>query len=150
VKDYDQSGRVQVGPPHRQLFSEIVLTILIYVGALAASMLVSLVLSFIPMALMRGNDEGALFMQPVITNCIALLVSPTLFATIAANHCRRTPVYFVVLTPVPGLLAIRCIQGGQALTTAFCAVSGLIMGYWILRLRTRRFRSETSPLATNS
>jgi len=103
-------GQIRVGPPIRGAASEIVLTALIFIGASAASMLAGLALSAIPLALFRSTDEGVLFLQLFIFNCITLLINPVLFATIAANHCRRVPVYFVPLTFIPWLRQISAVR----------------------------------------
>jgi|SRR5579864_7107163 len=144
-----------IGPPSRNLASEIAIAALIFVGALAAAMLAALCLSAIPMMLIPGNDEGPLFLEPGISNSIGLLVNPVIFTSIAANHCRRVTPYFVPLTTVVWLLQFVFLrrqhlsfEGEPVAATAF-AGAGVGLAYWLLRRKHGRLSSSKNSLATS-
>ena len=92
-----------IRPPARRLIFELAIAVAIYIGALGASLLVALFISSILVALIPSKGEGALFQQPAILNCVLLVINPALFASVAANHCRRAPAYFIPLAPALGL-----------------------------------------------
>src|SRR5690348_17157200 len=128
-----------IGPPPRRLLYEIVIATLIYVGSVAASMLAALCLSVVPMAFVDSTGESALFLQPVFSNFIALLIGPAIFASIAANHCRRIPAYLVALMPILWLVQFawwrreHFISRGESAVIGLCTITGLALGYWMLR-----------------
>jgi hypothetical protein len=126
---------------------EILLALLILIGASAASMLVGLVLSAISLSLFRGGDEGVLFLQPVIFECITLLIGPVLFATIAANHCRRVPAYFLPLTLIPWLRQVSQFEHNEMIAMAISAAAGLALSYWVLHRKARIFGTKTRASA---
>ena len=149
-----------IGPPSRSLRSEIAIATLIFIGALAASMLASLCLPFIlsavPARLSPGNDEGAvLVFYTVVSNCIGLLVNPVIFVSVAANHCRRVTPYFAALTPIIWLLQLgslwrqHWIATGQPLFALVSTTTGIGLAYWILRRKERRFRNASFPATSH-
>jgi len=133
-------GQIRVGPPVRGAASEILLTALIFIGASAASMLAGLALSAIPLVLFRSTDEGVLFLQ--LFNCITLLINPVLFATIAANHCRGVPAYFVPLTVIPWLRQISRFDQSEMIATGISAAAGIALAYWVLKRKSRSFELD--------
>jgi hypothetical protein len=133
LTNHDRLGDFRVGPPVRGMVSEVLLTALIFIGAGAASMLTGLVLSAIPLTLLRGADEGALFLQLLVFNCITLLINPVLFAAIAANHCRRVPAYFVPLTIIPWLGQISRFEHREMIATGISAAAAMALAYWVLK-----------------
>jgi hypothetical protein len=120
---------------------------LILIAASAASMLAGLVLSAIPLTLFRSADEGVLFLQVAIFNCIILLINPVLFATIAANHCRRVPSYFVPLTLIPWLGQMSRFEHNEIIGTGISATVGITLAYWILKRKARIFQTKTNHVA---
>jgi hypothetical protein len=154
---------MRIGPPSRSLTSEITIGALIFVGALAASMLTSLFLSVclsaIPLMAIRGNDEGAVFAagvsQAAVFNCIGLLVNPVIFVSIATNHCRRVTPYFVALSPIVWLLQLGLLSRqhwtlkGQPFLALVSTATGIGLAYWLLRKKDRYFRSHASAPATS-
>jgi hypothetical protein len=139
--------QIRVGPPARGAASEILLTALIFIGVSAASMLAGLALSAIALALFRSTDEGVLFLQLFIFNCITLLINPVLFATIAANHCRRVPAYFVPVTVIPWLRQISRLDHSEMIATGISAVAGIALAYWVLKRKARSFELRSSHVA---
>jgi hypothetical protein len=141
-----------IGPPERPLVSEAAIAAAIFVGAFSASWLAALCLSAVPMALLRSTDEGALFLQPAVSNCIGLLVNPVIFATFAGNHCRRVPLYFTAVTPLLWLMQFgffwrqHLMVPGEPFGVAVCTIVGLGLGYWVLRRKERGLGSETNAL----
>jgi hypothetical protein len=105
-------------------------------------MLAGLALSAIPLALFRSTDEGVLFLQLFIFNCITLLINPVLFATIAANHCRRVPAYFVPLTVIPWLRQISRFDQSEMIATGISAAAGIALAYWVLKRKARSFELD--------
>jgi hypothetical protein len=107
-------------------------------------MLAGLVLSAIPLTLSRSANEGALFLQLLIFNCVTLFINPVLFATIAANHCRRVPAYFVPLTLIPWLRQISRFEHSEMIATGISAAAGIALAYWVLRRKASSFRTKAS------
>ena len=141
--------------PSRSLISEVGITALIFVGALAASFLNALCISAVIVAMLPGKDEGALFLQPLILGCVGLLLNPPIFASIAANHCRQVPGYFILLTPILwlgqfGFLWREHVVFGTGYigSVAVTACAGILWGYWTLRRKKRGFRPRVA-LASN-
>jgi hypothetical protein len=148
------TGNEPVGSPSRHLSTEIIVGALIFVGAIGASVLGSLLISAAITALLPGSDEGALFLVPATVNCSGLLVNPAIFAAVAANHCRRVPAYFIPLTPLLWMGQFVFLWrehvafwAAPVAVVASCS-AGLVLAYWILRRKRRRFRSG-AELATN-
>lgn len=137
-------------PPDRALVSELVISALIYAGSLAASLLIGLCVSVLAVAVIPNNIEGALFRQPAILNCAILAMNPFIFAFVAANHCRRTPIYFIPLTAVFGLRQTfllwtrNSFTAGEVYASVFCALMGLVLGFWANKRRQRSFQVETT------
>jgi hypothetical protein len=153
-----------IAPPSRSLISEIAIAALIFIGALAASMLASLCLPLflsaaIPTKLIPGNDEGAVFAAGVlftaVSNCIGLLVNPVIFVSIATNYCRRVTPYFAALTPIVWLLQLGVLWRqhwtlkGQPFLSLVSTATGIGLAYWLLRKKERYFRSNASAPATS-
>ena len=144
----------RMGPPPRRLSTELILATLIYVGALAASVLASMCLSGAVAALLPDGDEGSPFALLAIWICVGMLVNPAIFAAVAANHCRRLPVYYLPLTPVLwlGQFVIlwreRLVFRYGPIAAAGCALAGLAFAYWTLGRKKRAFQSERE-LATS-
>ena len=140
-------------PPIRSVVSEFSILLLILGGTLASSILAAMTFSMIPMAFFNANDEGPLFLQPAIMNLVGVVSCPIIFATIASNHCRRFPGYFLPLTvafwffPVEVLRRHNLMVRFQWMEVGISAIAGLIAGYWILR---RKASSMGSPGATNA
>jgi hypothetical protein len=93
--------------------------------------------------------------MPAILNCAILLVNPAIFASIAANHCRRVPPYFIALTPVPWLTQSaflwreHLVFGSEPIAVGVSTLVGLAWAYWILGRKKRSFRTEMKELATD-
>lgn len=150
-----------VPPPSRSLASEVAIAALIFIGASSASMLVSLCLSFfvsaVPAWLIPGNDEGGVFgagiLYTAVSNCIGLLLSPVIFVSVAANHCRRVTTYFFVFTPTIWLLQLgflwrqHFLLRGEPFVAFASTAIGLGLGYWILRRKERHFGNAFPSVA---
>ena len=102
-------------------------------------MLAGLALSAIPLARFRSTDEGV---QLLIFDCITLLINPVLFATIAANHCRRVPAYFVPLAVIPWLRQISRLGQGEMIATGISVAAGIALAYWVLKRKARSFEPD--------
>jgi hypothetical protein len=142
-----------IGPPSRTLVSELSIAVLVYVGALSASVIVALCLSAAVVAILPGNGEGGLFLQSAISNCVGFLLNPTIFAAVVSNHCRRVSPYLIVLTLIPWLMQFilfrrgNLIVSGEPVAALVCALAGLALAYWVLRRKGRSFRAGTNAAA---
>lgn len=151
--------QMKTGPPSRSLISEVGITALIYVGALAASFLSALCISAVIVAMLPGDNEGSLFLQPMILACVGLLFNPAILVSIAANHCRRVPAYYVPLTPILWLGQFGFVWrehvvfgAGSTVVVVVTTCTGILFGYWMLRRKKLSFRTESPrgrPLAAS-
>jgi hypothetical protein len=139
-------------PPSRQLIAEIAVGMLIFVGALAASLIVSVWLLFFFSAISGLLIPQAAFAVGLwftaVFNWIGLLVNPVIFVSIAANHCRRVTLYFAALTPIYWLLQLGFFRWqhlrlrGEMPAALASAATGIGLAHWILRQKERRSEAK--------
>jgi hypothetical protein len=112
-------------------------------------------ISAVIIALIPGSDEGTALLLPAIFSCAVLVVHPALFAYFAANHCRRTPAYFLPFGTLLGLSQTVLLWREHLMSThetaaAFLfAAAGLTLGYSVLRRRQREFTMQADALVTS-